>query len=102
MSDRRERPSPELRHLASQKDIRSAPNADRVQACVAQVLPHRCEDLFFVSQVAVGQQDDGANMIGSLWFRHQVNERRQHFGAAARLQTMYITPGRSYVLRRRL
>src|SRR5882762_1697962 len=72
----------ELRHFGREEEVGSAADGDSVEARAAQFESQRGEDLLFVAEVAVRKQDDVAQVAGSFWLPHQVEERGKHLGAA--------------------
>src|SRR5450432_283574 len=75
----------ELRHLGGEKEIRCASDRDCVQAGVAEVGVKRGENLLFVAQIAVGQENDVAQIVRRGRLLHQVQQSGQHLGSAAGL-----------------
>src|SRR6266404_2598409 len=78
----RESAAAELRHFGGEEEVGSAANGNCVEACAAEFESQRGEDLLFVAEVAVRKQDDVAQVAGSFWLPHQVEERWKHLGAA--------------------
>src|SRR5467141_3583472 len=87
----RESAAAELRHLGGEEEVGSAADGDSVKARAAQFESQRGEDLIFVAEVAVRKQDDVAQVAGSFWLPHKVEERRKHLGAATRFKVLNET-----------
>src|SRR5215467_10952317 len=88
----------ELRHLGGEEEIWSAADGDGIESRAAKVMPQRREYLFFVAEVAIGQQYDVPQVTGGLRLLHDVKECRQHFRAAARLEALNVATPRRHVV----
>src|SRR5260221_152570 len=80
-----------------EKEIRRAADGDGVQTGVSQVGVESGENLLFIAQVTVGQENDVAQIVWCGRLLHQVKQRGEHLVAAACLQRLNVAARSSQI-----
>src|SRR5262249_11024029 len=98
IGDMCERAAAELGHFRSQEKIGRAADGNCVEPGTAKVLPHGGKNLLFVAEVTVGEQNNMAQIAGSLRLAHQVKQGRKHLGPTAGFEALNKMPSTGDVL----